>query len=154
MWWITVALILAGIVFMLVEMLLVPGVGIAGFFSVGAFTASCWYTFNYISNCAGWWVTSVVLIILIIMVVIILRAKTWKRFELQTEIHSKVNKELEQIHIGDKGIAHTRLAPRGTGLFGNISCEVKSHDNSMIAASTPIEVVAIIDNQVIIKPIE
>ena len=54
MWWITISLILAGIIFMLVEMLLVPGVGVAGFFSLISLGAACWYTFDYISPCAGW----------------------------------------------------------------------------------------------------
>ena len=55
---------------------------------------------------------------------------------------------------GDKGVAQTRLAPMGTGRFGAVSCEVKSSDNSMIAAGTPLEVVAVENNQVIVKPIE
>ena len=46
MWWITVGLLIAGLVFMFVEMLLVPGVGVAGFFSLAAFAAACWYTFE------------------------------------------------------------------------------------------------------------
>ena len=57
MWWITLSLILAGIIFMLVEMLLIPGVGIAGIFSLISLGAACWYSFDFISPSAGWWVT-------------------------------------------------------------------------------------------------
>ena len=153
MWWITISLILAGIIFMLVEMLLVPGVGVAGFFSLISLGAACWYTFDYISPCAGWWVTAVVLILLVVIVVIILRGKTWKRFELKTDVTSRVNTESSRLHPGDRGIAQTRLAPRGTGRFGSVECEVKSADNSMVAAGTQVEIVEIVDNQVIVKTV-
>lgn len=153
MWWITVGLILAGIVLMLVEMLLVPGVGIAGVFSLLSLGASCWYTFEYIGQAAGWWVTLAVLLMLVVMVVLILRNRTWKRFELKTEVNSQVNLEARKVRVGQTGLARTRLAPMGTGQFDKVTCEVKSLDNSMVSAGTSIEVVAVEDNQVIVKPI-
>lgn len=153
MWWITVSLILAGILFMLIEMLLVPGIGIAGLFSLAALGASCWYSFTYLGTSVGWWITVIDIVILVIMLAIILRAKTWKRFELNTEVKSQVNTEVEKVSPGEKGIAKTRLAPIGTGKFDNVTCEVKSYNNAMIDAGTPVEVVEIVDNQVIVKPL-
>ena len=127
MWWITVGLLIAGLVFMFVEMLLVPGVGVAGFLSLAAFASACWYTFEF-------------------------RKKTWKRFELDAEVTSQVNKESDLLKKGDTGIAQTRLAPIGTGKFDATVCEVKSFDNSMVSAGTPLEVVEISGNQVLVKP--
>ena len=71
MWWIALALIIAGILLMFVEFLLVPGVGVAGIFSLISLGAACWYTFDYIGYNAGWWVTSVVLALLLILLFII-----------------------------------------------------------------------------------
>ena len=65
-----------------------------------------------------------------------------------------VNEESSLVKPGDRGVAQTRIAPMGTGRFGGVSCEVKSSDNSMVSAGTPLEVVAVEDNQVIVKPIE
>ena len=45
MWWITVGLVIVGILLMLVELLLVPGVGVAGFLGLASLVAACWYTF-------------------------------------------------------------------------------------------------------------
>lgn len=154
MWWITLSLVLAGLVFMLVEFLLVPGVGIAGIFSLGSLIGACYYTFDKIGDTAGWIVTIVVVALVAVSLVIILRAKTWKRFELQTEVTSRVNAESEKVSVGDRGIAQTRLAPRGTGRFGAVAVEVKSEDNSMIAAGTAIEVTRLEDRQVIVKSIK
>ena len=154
MWWIIAALLITGIVLMFVEMLLIPGVGIAGILSLASFGAACWYAFSFIGRAAGIITTIVASIILIILIIIILRGKTWKRFELKTEVDSKVNVETEKVKVGDQGIAQTRLAPMGTGKFGGVYCEVKSVTNAMIAAGTPIEVVETEDNKVIVKPIE
>ena len=127
MWWITVGLIMVGILLMLVEMLLVPGVGVAGIFSLAALAAACWYSFACIGYSEGWW---------------------------KTEVTSRVNEESSLVKAGDRGVAQTRLAPMGTGRFDAVSCEVKSADNTMVGAGTPIEVVAVENNQVIVKPIE
>ena len=131
MWWIVVTLIVLGIILMLVEMLLVPGVGVAGFLSLGSLVAACWYAFAEISTAAGWWTLLAAVLLLAVLLFFALRAKTWRRFELKTEVTSRM----------------------GTGRFGNVNCEVKSHDNTMVAAGTPVEVVAIEENKPLVKPI-
>ena len=153
MWWIVVTLLVLGVILMLVEMLLVPGIGIAGFLSLGSLGVACWYAFTAISSTAGWWTTLAAVLLLGVMIFFALRAKTWRRFELKTEMTSKVGTEAENVHVGDRGVAYTRLAPLGTGRFGTLSCEVKSYDNRMIAAGTPLEVVAIEENKPLVKPV-
>ena len=153
MWWIVVTLLVLGVVLMLVEMLLVPGVGIAGFLSLGSLGVACWYAFTSISTAAGWWTTLAAMLLLGAMVFFALRAKTWRRFELKTEMTSRTGTEAENVHVGDRGVAYTRLAPLGTGRFGALSCEVKSYDNQMVAAGTPLEVVAIEENKPLVKPV-
>lgn len=153
MWWITVGLIIAGVVFMLVEMLLVPGVGIAGIFSLAAMIAASWYSFEFISPAAGWWVSVGQLAALILMVAVILRKKTWKRFELKEELTSRVNEEAQKVAVGDKGVTMTRLAPMGTVRFEALSCEAKSYNNSMVDPGVAVEIVAVENNIIMVKPI-
>ena len=153
MWWIVVSLLILGIILMLVEMLLIPGIGLAGFLSLGSLAVACWYAFSAISTSAGWWTTFAAMVLLGVMTFFILRAKTWRRFELKTEVTSQTGTESSLVHPGDRGIAYTRLAPMGTGRFDAVSCEVKSFDNKMIAAGTPIEVVAVEENKPLVKPV-
>lgn len=153
MWWIIATLVLTGILLMLVEMLLTPGVGVAGLLSLGSFGTAVWYSFNKFGYTAGWISLVVVTVILVLMLVVILRSGTWKRLSLRTEIDSKVNTESEQVKAGDRGVCVTRLAPLGTARFGGLSCEVKSFDNSMLAAGTEVEVVCVEDNRIEVKPI-
>lgn len=152
MWWITVGLILAGIVLMFIEMLLLSG-GFAGVACLACFGAATWYTFDKMGPVAGRWVLLFVLVLLIIMIIIMLREKTWRKFSLKEDISSQVNKEVEKVSVGDKGVTLSRLAPIGSARFESISCEVKSHDGSMLASGTAVVVVAIVDNQVLVKPV-
>jgi len=153
MWWIVVTLLVLGVLLMLVEMLLIPGIGVAGFLSLGSLGVACWYAFSAISTAAGWWTSLAAVLLLGVMMFFALRAKTWRRFELKTEVTSKMGTESEGVHVGDRGVAYTRLAPMGTGRFGALSCEVKSFDNTMVAAGTPVEVVAIEENKPLVKPL-
>ncbi len=149
-----IILIIVGILLMAVEFLLVPGVGIAGIFSFLCLGAACWLAFDVGGGALGWPVMAVVTLLLVITTILILRAKTWKRFELGTDVSSKVNEESSLVKPGDRGVAKTRLAPMGTGSFAAVTCEVKSHDNGLVAPGTAIEVVAVEDNQVYVKPID
>jgi len=147
-----ISLILLGILLMLIEMLLVPGVGVAGFCSLASLAGSCWYAFTKVDTRTGIITTIVVTVLLVIMTIIILRAKTWKRFELKTEIDSKVNTEGESVVVGQKGVTTTRLAPMGSARFGDVVCEVCSADNSMVTSGTPVEVSVISDKKIFVKP--
>ena len=93
MWWIVVTLLVLGVLLMLVEMLLIPGVGVAGFLSLGSLGVACWYAFSAISTAAGWWTSLAAVLLLGVMMFFALRAKTWRRFELKTEVTSKMGTE-------------------------------------------------------------
>ncbi|MCQ2171106.1 MAG: NfeD family protein [Bacteroidales bacterium] len=153
MWWIILSLILLGVILMLIELLLIPGVGVAGILSLASMGAACWYAFSFCSTVAGIVTTCISVALLIAMLIIVLREKTWKKFELGTEIKSKVNAESESLKVGDRGRTVTRLAPMGTALFADLSVEVKSSDNSMVSPGTTVEVVRIEDNKVIVKQV-
>lgn len=154
MWWIIASLIVLGILLMFVELLILPGVGIAGVMGLASLAGSCVYAFLKIGDRAGIIVTVIVVVLILAMIVYVLRARTWKRFELKTEIDSKVGAETEGVKVSDKGTTLTRLAPMGTAKFESTSCEVKSYDNNMVAPGTEIEVVSIEDNKILVKPIK
>lgn len=148
-----ISLIILGLLLMLVELLLVPGVGVAGFASLASFAAACWYAFAKISVQAGWITIAVVIAILLLFLVWILRAKTWKRFEQKSVIDAKANAEVEAVKVGDRGTTLTRLAPMGTARISGVQLEVKSCDNSLVSPGAEIEVVSVENNTVSVKTI-
>lgn len=147
------SLIFLGILLMLIELLLIPGVGVAGFLGLAALVAAPYYAFVHLGTKTGIIITLIILVLIALSIVYILRAKTWKKFETHTVIDSKLNEEPEKLSVGMTGKATTRLAPMGTARFGEISCEVKSDDNSMIDAGTGLEIIRVEDNKVYVKPL-
>ena len=147
-----ITLILVGLVLIFAEILLIPGVGVAGILGLLAMAGSCFYAFAQIGTTAGIIVTVVNAVLIVALTVWVLRAKTWKRFTLNTNIDSKVD-ELPQnkgIEVGMKGKAVTRLAPAGQVEFENVVVEAFCRD-TIINGGSIVEVVEIADNRIFVK---
>lgn len=149
---IIILLILVGLVLILAEILVIPGVGAAGVLGMLSLAASCFYAFHEYGNTVGGIVTAVELLILIVMTVYVLRAKTWKRFTLHTNIDSKAVAAGPVQSVGDRGVTVTRLAPMGTARFGNESVEVTALEG-MTNPGVEVEVVLIEDNKIFVRPV-
>lgn len=147
-----ITLILVGLVLIFAEILLIPGVGVAGVLGLLSMGGSCFYAFHELGNTAGIIVTVVVAVLIVALTVWVLRAKTWKRMSLETNIDSKaVSSEASVIAVGDHGKTLTRLAPMGSARFGDFVVEVKSLEG-MLDPGVDVEVVLIEDNRIIVKP--
>lgn len=148
-----IILTLIGVVLMLCEIFLVPGVGFAGILGFIAQVGACVYAFNVFGEVAGVIVTVINVALIIGFMVVALRAKTWKRATLNTKIDSKVMENPEtMLAVGDKGKTVTRLSPMGTARIEGKSYEVKSLEG-MLDSGVDIEVALIEDNKIIVKPI-
>jgi len=147
-----IALMFVGILLILVELFLIPGVGVAGFLGLASFGGSCYYAFAHFGTSMGTIVTVVCVSMTLGLLYYTLRAKTWKKLALDTVIDSKP-KPWESISVGDPGITVTRLAPMGMARFGSVTCEVKSMEN-IIDPGVNIEVVSVEDKIIYVKPVE
>lgn len=148
-----IILTLLGVILLLTEILLIPGVGVAGILGLAAQAGACFYAFNTYGPEAGWIVTLVNLLLLIGFLVFALRARTWKKFTLNTKIDSKVQPDPDTIlAIGDTGKTVTRLAPMGTARIEGRTYEVKALEG-MLDAGVDVEVVLIEDNRIFVKPV-
>ena len=146
-----ITLILVGIVLMIAEILLIPGVGVAGILGLLSMGGSCWYAFYEFGNITGSVVTAVTAVVLVAFSVVVLRAKTWKRMTLNTTIQSKVNQLAVELHVSDKGRTLTRLAPMGSARFGDEVVEVKALEG-MIDPYMDVEICMIDDGKIYVVP--
>ncbi len=149
---IIISLILIGLVLMLIEILLIPGVGVAGILGVLSMVGSCYFTFAEYGTTVGLIYTGGVILLLLLIMVYVLRAKTWKRAALETNIDSKAVEDAV-VAVGDKGRTVTRLAPMGSARFGNYVVEVKAWEG-MMDPNVDVEVVQVVENKIYVKPIE
>lgn len=148
-----ITLILVGLVLVFAEILLIPGVGIAGVLGILSLGGSCYYAFVQISTTAGVIVTAVNIVLIVALTIWVLRAKTWKKMTLETNIESKaVSSESAVLAVGDRGKTITRLAPMGTVRFGENAVEVKALEG-LVDPGTDVEVVLIEDNRIYVRPL-
>lgn len=145
-------LILIGLVLIFTEILLIPGVGVAGTLGVISLGGACYYAFYEFGSMTGYIVTSINVVLLIGLTVYVLRAKTWKKFTLNTNIDSKAVVSDDVPIIGDKGKTSTRLAPIGMVRIGSHIVEAKALEG-MIDAGVDVEVVLIEDNKIYVSPV-
>lgn len=147
-----ITLILIGFVLILAEILIIPGVGVAGVLGLLSLGGSCYYAFYEFGSLTGGIVTGVMALILLLLTVYVLRAKTWKRFSLETNIDSKAVSTERVIEVGDRGKTVTRLAPMGAVRVGDNVVEVKALEG-MIDTDVEVEVVLIEDNKIYVSPL-
>ena len=148
-----IVLILVGLVLIFAEILLIPGVGIAGILGLLSMGGSCFYAFEHMGNTTGAIVTAVNALLIVALSVWVLRAKTWKKFTLNTNIDSKaIDITGENLAIGDCGKTVTRLAPMGTAIIRDKAYEVKALEG-MMDPGADVEVVLIEDNKIYVKPV-
>lgn len=148
-----ITLILVGLVLIFAEILIIPGVGVAGILGLLSMGGSCFYAFYEFGNTVGAIVTAVNVVLVVALAVWILRAKTWKRMSLETRIDSKaVSDKASVVAVGDRGKTLTRLAPMGSARFGDYVIEVKAVEG-MLDPEVPVEVVLIEENKIYVKPL-
>lgn len=147
-----ITLVLVGLVLIFAEILLIPGVGVAGVLGLLSMGGSCYYAFHEFGSTTGAIVTGVNVLLLVALTVYVLRAKTWKRFTLNTNIDSKAVPDEEFLAVGDRGKTVTRLAPMGAMRVGDNIVEVKALEG-MVDPGVEVEVVLIEDNKIYVSPV-
>lgn len=126
-WLVVVTLILIGLAFLLLEILVIPGVGIAGLIGFILLGIGVWQAYDYYGSVTGHWVLAGTFAGTVAILVYSLRAKTWRRVALKSEINSRVNiVDESKIKPGDAGKSVSRLVPTGKALFNNEFYEVRT----------------------------
>lgn len=133
--------ILLGIIFLLAEIFLLPGMtvsGIAGFiFLVGGIA----YAYMYMGPVAGNLSLAISGLLLAGSFIYFIKSKSLRRISLTTNIDSKVDtSDLLKINIGDVGVTQSRLNPIGKVLINNLIVEAKSINGEMIDEDTEVVV--------------
>ncbi|MBI9067285.1 MAG: NfeD family protein [Salinivirgaceae bacterium] len=149
-----IILIGIGLLLVLVEFLVLPGANIPGLIGIIFILTGIYFGYNYFGTPKGHYILLGTFLLFLIAMVLALRSKTWKTLVLKSSISSKMeNTDVQFVKPGDKGMAVTRLAPIGTVVVNEKSFEGKS-GHKFIDPNTPVEVIKVNGNQLIVKPIE
>jgi membrane-bound ClpP family serine protease len=146
-----ISLIIIGLLLLFAEILLIPGVGIAGILGLVSLGGSCFYAFNQMGGTVGAIVTAVNVALVVGLSIYVLRAKTWKRLSLDTNIDSKAVADTG-LAVGDRGVTVSRLSPMGSVRFDTELIEVKALEG-FVDPEVEVEIVLMEDGKIYVKPV-
>ncbi|MBN1951894.1 MAG: hypothetical protein JW801_11895 [Bacteroidales bacterium] len=146
-----VLLVALGFVLLMVELLVIPGITIAGIGGVlliaggvvsgYAFHPAATGNYIFLGSMAG----------IILMFVLALKAKTWKRFGLKSEIQGKVGSlEEGKLVPGDEGETVSKLSPIGRALIKDELFEVRS-EGGYIDEHKKVRIIRIDGNKIYVE---
>ena len=146
-------LIILGIILLLVEFLIIPGItvaGIGGFLCIGAGIFAAYYGHGVqVGNITLFSTLGVI----ILTIAVVLKSRTWKKVMLDSNINGITGdiKHDANFKVGDRGRAITRLAPIGKAMINDKMVEAKSM-TGFIDENTEIEIVKVQNTNVVVKP--
>lgn len=140
---IIISLFVVSLVLFLVEVFLMPGMGICGVASALCVLFALGVAFAGYGLFVGLVATAVVVVLGAWSLYWVMHSRRLKRLSLHARIDSTVaNEHLSQIKAGDRGVALTRLALVGNACINGIECEVRSA-SGYIEEGTPVVVTKI-----------
>jgi membrane-bound ClpP family serine protease len=149
-----VLLIIIGLVLLLIEFAVIPGVTIAGIGGFLLLAASVYIAFVQLGNIAGFITLAFVLIASPILIYYFFKSRAGKKMILDSEIKGKVeNFEPGKLKVGDTGKTIGRLAPMGKIKVNGEVVEAQS-TGTFIDPHTEIRILKINSNQIIVEPIK
>ncbi|HDR51899.1 MAG TPA: hypothetical protein ENN90_09840 [Mariniphaga anaerophila] len=149
-----ILLILLGLLLLLIEFAVIPGVtvaGIGGFILLGL---SVYIAFVSYGTGIGFLTLTFVLVASPLMIFYFFKSKTGKKMVLESFIDGKIDSmNLEKIHVGDTGKTIGRLAPSGKVKVNGEVMEAQS-TGGFVDHNTEIKVLKILTNKIIVEPVK
>ena len=146
-----IALIVLGIVLILLEFFVVPGITVAGIGGLILLISGVALAYSKYGIPGGHYLMAGTMFALIFILIVAFKSKTWNKISLNTAIESKAKEDLSLIiKVGDIGTTVSRLAPSGTVLINDQLVETESR-NGFVDENEQVEVIKIKLNKIIVK---
>lgn len=150
-WTIILVLILVGLIFLLLEMLVIPGTTVIGAIGFILIAIGIWQGYASHGTPEGHYLLAGTVFFTVLLIAMSLRTKTWNHVMLHTEVDGKANLIDENaIKPGDVGKTVSRLIPMGKALINNEYYEVSTL-GEVIDPGTEIVVLSIEKNKIFVK---
>ncbi len=153
MWTVISILILVGLLMLILEIIVIPGSGIAGIIGFALMAAGVWLAYTREGLVAGHITLAVTIGINVVGLILTLRSKTWKKAMLNAVNKGKVNDSGQNdLNIGQRGVTISRCAPMGKAEFNDKFYEVSTLSD-FIDQNEQVEIIRISGNKITIKKI-
>jgi membrane-bound ClpP family serine protease len=146
-------LIILGIVLLIIEITILPGITIAGLGGVLLFAYSIYLAFSNYGSLVGFLILAFILIVAPTIVVLLFKGKSGKKMVLKTVLHGVANEiNHEKVNIGDIGVTIGRLAPMGKIKVNNEVVEVRS-TGTFVNPGEKVRIIQIEKSQITVEPL-
>jgi membrane-bound ClpP family serine protease len=153
MWIIIIALLLIGLALIVAELVFIPGTTVVGILGFIFSAAGIIISYKHFGSDIGFYILIGMSAITLVTLFYSFRSGSWSRFSLKSSIKSKVNEGMvDTLHVGDEGKTISTLRPIGKAEFHNKQFEVKT-GGDYVDSGTPIRIVLIHSNQILVEPI-
>ncbi len=148
-----VLIVFLGIVLLIVEFLIVPGITVAGIGGVILIGGGVYFAYDVHGTMMGNYVLLGTFMMMILTLFYALRARTWKGTMLDSKMEGKAySYDKTKVKKGDTGKTVTRLGPYGKVVINGIYMDARSV-SGIIGANEPVEVVKTESSKIIVKPL-
>ncbi|SMB93477.1 protein of unknown function DUF107 [Hymenobacter roseosalivarius DSM 11622] len=150
--WLTVILLLLfGLLFLVVEVLFIPGTTLVGLIGFGLLVVGVWLGYRDLGSTVGHYTLLFSVVAAGVMLYIGLRPKNLHRFAL-TDVNDGRVRDVRRpdVQPGTAGRALSALRPAGTVLFGEDRREAATR-GEFLDAGTPVRVLGIEQNRIIVE---
>lgn len=144
---------LLGIVLIIAEIVLIPGIFLTGLLGLGCTAGACYYAFTTFGATTGWIVCLANIVLCSLALFLAMRSKTWNKIALNTTLDSPVKTndvEMEELQPGLTGTTISRLNPMGKVRFLQEIYEATSQEG-WIDANETVEIIRIEDHHIWVK---
>lgn len=146
-------LVFLGIVLLLIEFTILPGITIAGIGGILLFAYSIYLAFNSYGALAGFLTLGFVLIVAPTMFIQLFKGKSGKKLVLSAIITGVANLiDNEKVKIGDIGVTIGRLAPMGKIKVNGEVVEVRS-TGTFVDPGEKVRIIQIEKSQITVEPL-
>ncbi|HET9055019.1 MAG TPA: NfeD family protein [Cyclobacteriaceae bacterium] len=154
MWLIIAALILAGIVLIIVEIVFIPGTTVVGLLGAAFVIAGVVFAYREFGNDVGFYVLLGTGVTTAVALYLSFRKGAWNKVSNKSVIDSKVNEGIAaHLNEGEEGITVSALRPIGTADFHGKNFEVKT-SGEYVPNGVKVKIVKIRLNDIVVEPIQ
>jgi membrane-bound ClpP family serine protease len=149
-----ILLILLGLLLLLIEFAVIPGITIAGIGGFILLGISVFIAFSEYGTGIGFLTLTFVLIASPLLIYYFFKSKSSKKMMLETFVDGKVESvDNSKITVGDSGKTIGRLAPSGKVKVNGEIVEAQS-TGAYVDRNTEIKVLKILTNKIIVEPVK
>ncbi|HEU5290316.1 MAG TPA: NfeD family protein [Cyclobacteriaceae bacterium] len=154
MWLVIAALILAGLLLIIVEIVFIPGTTVVGFLGLIFTIVGIVFSYSHFGSEVGFYVLLGTTLSSAAILYLSFRKGAWKKFSHQSAIDSKVNEGMaDHLSEGEEGTATSVLRPMGSAEFNGKIFEVKTN-GEFVNNGVKVRIVKIRLNDILVEPIQ